>query len=234
MKKFVVFAILLVLIVGCKHKRETVREVPGHLRTDLNSNFEKENDNAKINVEIEAVERIEKVEIEEVSEELDDGEKVYVNEILNGIDEVDPWDYRQLPIKTQNDVDALIAFEDFLPKQKYSLDRFNTLRFIDIDKDGIEETLMEYSVILDIFSGSNTWSLQFLVGRLQNKKITPIIHETLGGKGYRTVSFEKIDVTGNFIFRTVSYAEEDAMCCPTINGESVYSFRQGEFVEIKK
>ncbi|MCK0147633.1 hypothetical protein MWU78_18405 [Arenibacter sp. F26102] len=235
MKIYIFYFIMLLALLNCKQKPETVEEVPEHLRTDQNSNFEKEKDNAKINEEIEAVERTEKIEkeeIEEVSEELDDGEKVYDNEILKGIEEIDPWDYRHLPIKTQNDVDAIMAFQIHTsnPETRSYLSKF---QFQDIDGDFTDEVLMEYTV-MSSDSGANWAGFSFLVFKVENKDYIPIIDANVGSKYVRYLSFQKLLYNNQFVFKIeglwdTTWGDPDTK----LGDEVIFIYEEGKFTEVK-
>ncbi|WP_100611362.1 hypothetical protein [Confluentibacter lentus] len=150
-------------------------------------------------------------------------------EISDRLNEIDITLKDGLEITTEKQLEAILAFMDFLANQegKSYLDQLNNLVFLDIDNDGDEEVVFEYSVIA--FPGTSTWGLNFLFGKIKNNKIIPIINESIGGKDWRKISFKNIDEKGLFWFETLSYSENDAMCCPSVKGIAKYEIINGKF-----
>jgi hypothetical protein len=83
---------------------------------------------------------------------------------------------------------------------------------------------------IESIAGGNNYS-QYLVAFLTtNHGPTPTRAAVVGGKFYRSVSLDSVDVT-NVVLRTKNYRKGDAICCPSLDGVSKYWLQGGELAE---
>jgi hypothetical protein len=55
----------------------------------------------------------------------------------------------------------------------------------------------------------------------------------VGGKGIRSLSFDKLNVRdGQVVVPTMTYAEQDATCCPSIPGKARFEVKGGKLIEV--
>ncbi|MBP0904093.1 hypothetical protein ACFSKN_08585 [Mariniflexile gromovii] len=210
MKNHIILFINIVLLFGCK---KPISE-PRQISTDI--------DSVTIHVN-----NIQKQDAKEIVED------TTRNEITETLKNIELSINDRIEITTEKQLKAVLAFKNFLlaKEGKLDLDRLNNVLFFDINNDGIEEVIFEYSIIL--FPGTNTWGLNFLIGNIKDTKIAPIINANIGGKNWRQIWFKSIDNEGLFWFETLSYDDDDAMCCPSIKGTATYRIINNTFNEIK-
>lgn len=225
------FQIILVFffVVSCKQEQKKQYGEPEHHRTNPSSIHEKddvieESRNAANEQEM----------MVDTLEETDTKQEWYEDGTLEDKSHLTDLPLQEnLVVQTEEQLKVLKAFELFLKEdEEFSIDQVNTLHILNTDPDGNKEVVLEYSVI--VYPGTDTWGLRFLYGIVRNGKIEKKAHEFVGGKGDGTTSFKKIDDEGFFWFDTISYAETDAMCCPSIKGETKYKLYDGKFTLVEK
>lgn len=102
--------------------------------------------------------------------------------------------------------------------------------FGDLDNDGDEDAAVEVGWN---FIGGNGWGTKLFIFEYENGLFEYVTHDVIGEKGNRSTSLKAIK-NGQISIDTQSYAADDADCCPSIKGSTIYILKDGSLVEIKK
>ena len=100
----------------------------------------------------------------------------------------------------------------------------------DLDKDGIAETVVLYTI--EGQNGSNDHVQYLAVFTRANRQLVHLTHTSVGSKTYRDVELDSIS-NGLINLTTNGYAKNDPACCPTLKGKAWFKLALGRLVPVK-
>jgi len=100
----------------------------------------------------------------------------------------------------------------------------------DLDKDGVAETVVLYTV--EGQNGSNNHVQYLAVFTRANRQLVHLTHTSVGSKSYRDVELDSIS-NGLINLTTNSFARNDPACCPTLKGKAWFRLALGRLVPVK-
>ena len=100
----------------------------------------------------------------------------------------------------------------------------------DLDHDGVADAAVLYTI--EGMNGGNNYVQYLAVFLRENGKLVAAAHTVVGGKLNREVSLQAIQ-DGVIVFRTKSYAKNDAACCPSKPGTARFALADGKLTEEK-
>ena len=89
----------------------------------------------------------------------------------------------------------------------------------DLDGDGSPETVVLYTI--ESQGGSNNYIQYLAVLSRSGNKLVPLANVAVGGKSRRSVELDGVEV-GKVKLNTLTYGPNDASCCPSIKGPTIY------------
>lgn len=100
----------------------------------------------------------------------------------------------------------------------------------DLDKDGVPETVVLYTI--EGQNGSNNHVQYLAVFTRANRQLVLLTHTSIGSKSYRDVELDSIS-NGLINLTTMGYAKNDPACCPTLKGKASYQLARGRLMVVK-
>jgi hypothetical protein len=100
----------------------------------------------------------------------------------------------------------------------------------DIDGDADADATVQFTI--EGIDGGNNYTFYLAVFRNENGKLKPLADDVVGGKLNRNVTL-KLVKDQKIYFDTEEYAENDAACCPSIKGKTVYILKNNKLTEVK-
>jgi hypothetical protein len=89
----------------------------------------------------------------------------------------------------------------------------------DLTHDGVPETVVVYTIEGE--HRGNGYVQYLAVFTPRDGRLSPVTYAAVGGKGVRSVDLKKIENSAIHL-DTLDYGPKDALCCPSVKGETRY------------
>jgi hypothetical protein len=89
----------------------------------------------------------------------------------------------------------------------------------DLNGDAVPETVVLYTI--ESQGGSNNYIQYLAVFARRDGHLVAVTHTPVGGKSRRSVDLDTVN-NRRVDLKTLSYAQKDASCCPSIKGRTSY------------
>jgi hypothetical protein len=116
--------------------------------------------------------------------------------------------------KAEDRIDAIVSRIKGSDAQAYEYNKARKYHFIDIDGDGNKDVVSFFTI--EGVGGGNSYTFYMSVLLHNNGKLSELGTIVVGGKGRRSVNFDKVGLNKDSIeLETTEYGPDDPMCCPT-------------------